>query len=113
MSGNDRTTTNDDEWYVLQDEMTGETAGYIDLEGNTRAADPEVEERVRNAFDRELLVRDGDVVDELGICFDGVCSTGPADPTHDALVLRNLGALTGLRPVAALDHADDPNETAE
>jgi hypothetical protein len=93
--------------------MTGETAGYIDREGNTRATDPEVEERVRNAFDRELLVRDGDVVEELGICFDGVCSIGPGDPAHDALVLRNLGALTGLRPVARLDHGDDRNETAE
>ncbi len=113
MSGNDRKTTNDDGRYVLQDEITGGTAGYIDREGNTRATNPEVEERVRNAFDHELLVHDGDVVDELGICFDGVCSIGPGDPAHDALVLRNLGALTGLRPGAQLDPADDPSEPAE
>ena len=113
MSGNDRKTMNDDEWYVFQDEMTGETAGYIDRHGNTRATDPDIDDRVRNAFAREILVRDGDVVEELGICFDGVCSIGPSDPSHDALVLKNLGALTGLQPAAELNLADGPSEPAE
>lgn len=97
MSGHEQ-QANDHEWYVLKDEMTDEPAGLIDADGKTRETAPEVEARVRQAFNRELLVRDGEVVEELGICFDGVCSIGPGDPEHDALVLRNLGALTGLRP---------------
>ena len=98
MSGNEKQPTSDHEWYVLKDEMTDEPAGLIDADGNTRDADPETETRVRQAFNRELLVRDGEVVEELGMCFEGVCSIVPGDPEHDALVLRNLGALTGLRP---------------
>jgi hypothetical protein len=85
---------------VLKDEMTDEPAGLIDADGNTRETAPDIAARVRQAFDSELMVRDGEVVEELGICFDGVCSIGPADPQHNALVLRNLGALTGLRPEA-------------
>lgn len=101
MNGNDpQQPTNDrpQEWLVLKDEMTDDVVGYIDTSGHTRDTDPETEARVRGAFGRELLVQNGEVVEELGMCFDGVCSIGPADPDHDALVLRNLGALTGLRP---------------
>lgn len=92
---------------MLKDEVTDEPAGLIDAHGNTRDADPETEERVRQAFACDLLVREGEVVEEFGICFDGVCSIGPNDPGHDALVLRNLGALTGLRPVSPAGE-DDP-----
>jgi hypothetical protein len=95
---------------VLKDELTDEPAGLIDADGNTRETGPETEARVRQAFDHELLVRDGEVLEELGICFDGVCSIGPADPRHDALVLRNLGALTGLRPET---RSETPENTEE
>lgn len=100
MSGNDQQHINDHEWYVLKEEMTDSPRGLIDVHGNTRETDADTAARVREAYDRELLVQDGEVVEELGICFDGVCSIGPSDPQHDALVLRNLGALTGLRPEA-------------
>lgn len=93
--------------------MTGETAGYIDDKGNTRETTPDTAERARKAFSRELLVRDGDVVEELGICFDGICSIGPGDAKHDALLLRNLGALIGLRPATGRDPRDDRDETGE
>lgn len=83
--------------------MTDQPVGYIDEHGNTKDATPEAEERVRKAFDRDLLVKDGEMLDELGMCFDGVCAVRPADPEHDALVLRNLGALSGLRPEPASD----------
>lgn len=110
MSGSDPTATNRD-WYLLKDETTDETVGYIDTEGNTRETDAETTARVREAFDRDLIVQDDEVVDELGMCFDGVCSIGPADPGHDALVLRNLGALTGLRPEAPTEEvSQEPEE---
>lgn len=96
MSGNEPNPNH--EWYVLKDEMTDEPAGLIDAHGNTREASPEIEARVREAFDRDLLVRDGEVLEDLGMCFDGICAVTPDDPEHDALVLKNLGALTGLRP---------------
>jgi hypothetical protein len=41
------------------------------------------------------------------MCFDGVCSIGPSDPAHDALVLKNLGALAGLRPERADPERDN------
>lgn len=101
MSGNEQQQTDNHEWYVLKDELTDKPAGLIDADGNTRETDSETEARVRQAFNRELLVRDGEVLEDLGMCFDGVCSIGPSDPEHDALVLRNLGALAGLRPEKA------------
>lgn len=113
MSGDARNTANDGEWYLLEDEMTGETAGYIDDQGNTRDTTSDTAERVRKAFKRDLLVRDDDVVEELGTCFDGICSIGPGDAEHDALVLRNLGALTGLRPATSRGPRDDRDETGE
>ena len=107
MSGSDPDMQNDDagrEWLVLKDEMTEETVGYVDASGHVKDADPATEQRVKDAFARDLLVQDGEVVEELGMCFDGVCAIRPVDPGHDALVLRNLGALTGLRP----ERREDP-----
>jgi hypothetical protein len=101
VTGSDPREQNSDhaeEWFVLKDEMTDSAVGFVDASGHTRDTDAETAQRVTQAFSRELLVQEGEVVEELGICFDGVCSIGPTDPAHDALVLRNLGALTGLRP---------------
>lgn len=87
--------------------MTEEDKGFIAADGETRDADEATANKVRDAFARDLLVKDDEVVAELGgVCFDGVCTIGPADPAHNALVLRNLGALTGLRPEPAGDEAD-------
>jgi hypothetical protein len=86
--------------------MTDNAVGYVDASGHTRDTDEEIAERVRNAFDTDLLVQEGEVVEELGMCFDGVCTIGPSDPAHDALVLKNLGALTGLCPERQED--DEP-----
>ncbi len=99
MTGSDPRTRNDDGgWLLLRDELTEEPVGYVNAHGETRETDPATAERVERAFARELLVQDDEVVEELGMCFDGVCSIGPGDPAHDALVLKNLGSLAGLRP---------------
>lgn len=110
MSGHEQKQPNKHEWYVLKNEMTDEPAGLIDADGNTWETSPDTEARVRRAFQCELLVQDGKVVDELGICFDGVCSIGPADPQHDALVLKNLGALTGFRPESRAETSEEAEE---
>ena len=97
----------DEEWLVLRDELTDEQVGYVNAHGETRDTDPATTERVQRAFGRELLVQNDEVVEELGMCFADVCSIGPADPAHDALVLKNLGALAGLRPERQEHPADD------
>lgn len=86
-------------WYRLRDEMTGQDKGFITADGDVKDADAETTGKVVEAFGKDLIVKEGEVVEELGgVCFDGVCTVGPADPAHNAMVLRNLGALTGLRP---------------
>ena len=104
--------TDERQWLLLRDELTGEPKGYVNAHGETRDADAETRQRIAGAFSRELLVRDGEVVEELGMCFDGVCSIGPADPSHDALVLRNLGALSGLRPERIPPTGGQPDSAA-
>lgn len=111
MTGSDRKTTPSEEWYILRDEATDQPVGYISDSGDTRDADAATTERVYRAFQTHLLVQDGNVVEELGMCFDRVCSIGPADPEHDQMVLRNLGALTGLRPEAQQDPGNDDANT--
>lgn len=87
--------------------MTGQTKGFMTADGEVRDADPETTGKVREAFAKDLLVKDNEVVAELGgVCFGDVCTVGPADPAHNAMVLRNLGALTGLRP----ERTDDPDD---
>ena len=77
-------------------------------DGETRATDAETSAKVRQAFGKDLLVQDGEVAEELGgVCYDGVCTVGPADPAHNKMVLRNLGALTGLRPESLDDDETD------
>jgi hypothetical protein len=88
--------------------MTGQDKGRITADGEVMDADDETIARVREAFARDLIVKDDEVVDELGgACFDGVCTVGPSDPQHNAMVLRNLGALTGLRPERGEDAAPE------
>jgi hypothetical protein len=87
--------------------MTGQDKGFMTADGEVREADDETTAKVRDAFAKDLIVMDDEVVEELGgVCFDGVCTIGPSDPAHNAMVLRNLGALTGLRPERP-DNTDD------
>ena len=89
--------------------MTGQDKGFITADGEVRDTDAETTEKVRDAFAKDLIVKDDEVVEELGgVCFDGVCTVGPADPAHNAMVLRNLGALTGLRPERAGESDGEP-----
>lgn len=87
--------------------MTEEDKGFIADDGETRGVDQATAGKVQKAFGRDLMVKDDEAVAEMGgVCFDGVCAIGPADPAHNALVLRNLGALSGLRPEGVEDEAE-------
>jgi hypothetical protein len=98
-------------WYQVRDEMTDEPKGYITVDGETRDMDEQTNKTVQDAFRRGLLVQDGEVLEELGgVCFDGVCTIAPGDPEHNQMVLRNLGALTGLRPAASETDEKTGNE---
>ena len=88
--------------------MTGQDKGYMTPDGEVRDTDEETAGKVREAFGKDLIVKDGEVVEELGgVCFGDVCTVGPADPAHNAMVLQNLGALTGLRPEQAEEREDE------
>jgi len=92
--------------------MTGQDKGFIAPGGETRDADADTVEKVRQAFSRDLITMDNEVVEELGgVCFDGVCTIAPTDPNHAALVLRNLGALTGLRPELTDESGEEASAT--
>ena len=84
--------------YQLVDLATGKVVGELTARGDVRANDPAVAERVRSAFGRELLVRDGEVVEELGVCFADIETVRPGDPEHVRLVLVNLAMLAGVVP---------------
>ncbi len=84
----------------LLDPASGERVGQLRPDGEVVSADPAVVAAVERAFGRELLVRDGEVVEELGVCFADVVTVRPGEPEHAALVRRNLFALTGYLPAA-------------
>lgn len=88
----------DDEWFDLVELETDRVVGQITRNGDVRTRDAAVASRVRDAFQRSLMARDDELVDELGVCFAGVESIGPADRAHRDLVFRNLGLLAGLLP---------------
>lgn len=82
----------------LVDPASGETVGRLRANGNVISDDQHVIAAVERAFQRELLVRDGELVEELGICFADVETVQPGDPQHATLIRRNLFALTGYLP---------------
>lgn len=99
MSGNAKPANEHfQEWFDLVDLSTDRVVGQITRSGRVKNTDPETTRRIMSAFDREVMVRDGTVADELGICFAGVETVTPDDSSHDELVFRNLGLLTGLVP---------------
>lgn len=84
--------------YDLIDLETGVVAGQITEDGDVTSNRPEIVQRVADAYQRELLVRDGEVLDELGVCFEGVETIAPGHPDHQRLVLTHLAQLAGLLP---------------
>ncbi len=86
------------EWYELIDPVTDRVVGHVTREGEVRSDDPAVELRVHAAFQRTLVMKDGVVAEELGVCFAGIETIVPGDPAHLDLVFRNIGLLTGLVP---------------
>lgn len=100
MNGNAPDSEHEPEfWYPVHDEMTGEPKGFITSDGRTRDMDNETKTKIENAFGKDLMVQEDEVVEELGgVCYGGVCTVTPNDPGHNRMVLQNLGALTGLRP---------------
>lgn len=84
----------------LVDLETGEVVGRLLPDGRVRSGDPAVVARVAQAFAREVLVRDGQIVEELDVCFADVETLRPGDPRHAGIVLRNLALLAGLLPRA-------------
>jgi hypothetical protein len=84
--------------YDLIDLETGAIAGQITDDGEVTSNRPEIVQRVADAYQRELLVRDGEVLDELGVCFEGIETIGPGHPDHPRLVLTHLGQLAGVLP---------------
>jgi hypothetical protein len=92
-------------WYDLVDPASDRVVGQVTRDGRVRADDPEIARRVRAAFDRDLLTRDGEVAEELGVCFADIATVPPDDAAHHDLVFRNLGLITGLVP-ALRGHAN-------
>lgn len=82
--------------YDLVSCLSGDVVGRLLADGTVTSEDPVVSDAVKVAFSRELLVRDGELVEELGVCFDGVETLRPGDAGHWTLVLTHLGALAGV-----------------
>lgn len=98
MTGNGTASEADQTWYALIDEATGRIAGAIRRDGEVRSDDPAVVDRIHAAFQRELLTRNGEVIEELGVCYADVVTLAPDAPAHRDLVFRNLALLTGYFP---------------
>ena len=101
MSGSEATDREPTTWFDLLDPATERVVGQVTRDGQVRSDDPDVVERVSRAFDRELLMRDDALAEELGVCFADIASLGPDDAGHHDLVFRNLGVLTGLIPAVS------------
>ena len=84
------------EEYELVDWRTGAVVGRLRPDGTVLDASPAIARQVAAAFEREVLVRDGRVVEELGLCFADVETLRPGDPGHWQAVLTHLGALTDV-----------------
>lgn len=84
--------------YDLIDLASGEIVGRLTASGKVLSASREVEERVARAFRQELMIKDGALVEELGICFADIEVLLPGEPGHAAAVVRNLGRLAGVVP---------------
>jgi hypothetical protein len=90
--------TNNEDEYDLIDLETGLVVGRISPTGTLSSASADVAERLARAFRQELMVKDGEVVEELGVCFADVTLLRPGEPEHATTVMRNLGKLAGVFP---------------
>lgn len=84
--------------YELIDLETGLVAGLIRSDGVVVSGDRQVRERVAGVLAREAMVRDRELVEDLGVCFLDVQTLQPGDAGHAELVIRNLGRLAGYLP---------------
>lgn len=86
------------QWYDLVDLSTDMIVGQMTRHGEVRNASPDIVMRITTAYDREVMLQDDEIAEELGVCFAGVETITPRDDTHDDLVFRNLGLLAGIIP---------------
>jgi len=99
VSGNANPTSEEPgQWFDLVDLATEQVVGQMTHHGEVRHATPDIVMRITTAYDREIMVRDDEIAEELGVCFAGVETITPRDDAHDDLVFRNLGLLSGLIP---------------
>jgi len=84
--------------YDLIDLETGLIVGQIKATGEVESASAKIDERVTRAFRQELMIKDGELIEELGVCFADVEVLRPGDPGHAQAVVRNLARLAGLLP---------------
>jgi hypothetical protein len=98
VTGSERRINPDGIWYPLIDLATDRVVGAIRRDGEVRSDDPEVVARVEGAYRRELLTRNGEVIEELGVCYADVVTLSHGAPDHDDLVFRNLALLAGYLP---------------
>jgi hypothetical protein len=84
--------------YDLIDVETGSVAGAIRGDGVVVTGDGRLRDRVADALAHEVMVRDGDLVEELGVCFLDVETLCPGETGHVEIVIRNLGRLAGYLP---------------
>lgn len=91
--------------YDLIDLETGMVVGAIRGDGVVVAGDDRVRDRVTGALAREVMVRDGELVEALGVCFLDVLTLRPGDAGHTVIVIQNLGRLAGYLPRRRL-HGD-------
>lgn len=87
-----------DEWFDLVDLASGRIVGQVTRNGQVRHAEPGITRRINAAFDRELMLRDEAIAEELGVCFSDVETVASDDGRHNDLIFRNLGLLSGLVP---------------
>lgn len=99
MSGNVNPAGADQEqWFDVVDLATDQVVGQMTRRGEVRNASADIVMRVTTAYDREVMMQDDEVAEELGVCFAGVETVTPRDDAHVDLVFRNLGLLAGLIP---------------
>lgn len=102
MSGTEPNPASEPTWYDLVDPATDRVVGQVTRDGQIRSDDPEVVQRVHDAFGRDLMTRGDEVAEELGVCFADIATVHADDAAHHDLVFRNLGLLTGLVPAKHL-----------
>jgi hypothetical protein len=98
VSGPEPNPASEPVWYDLVDPATDRVVGQLTRDGRVSSEDREIARRVREAFVRDLMTRNDEVAEELGVCFADIATVRPDEADHHDLVFRNLGLLTGLIP---------------